>query len=226
MKKIFVLLFVIVGISAVSSVSAKSMVVILVSDHMADCTVAEALAAELDATIVKTPFNAYDKSVLDDILAINPEEVIIIGGPVAVSPEYYERLIERGIDVKRIGGRTRQQTSILVYNEYRQRFGLNPIIADGRQPYGLQGRFPVWFFDNETEINSFMNQYRSLVLNYGRAMSFAHRARYGILNVTDQEVENFGLGLQQRMRTQYGNHTWVRTRMRGHGMPPWARGRR
>lgn len=193
--------------------------IILVSDNYADCAVAEVLVEENEATIVKTSWGEFEQLVLDTIVDEAPDEVIIMGGTLAVVEDYETRLQEAGITFTRLWGHTRQQTSLAVFNHYRMMYNWSAAVADGTQPYRIAGRFPVWYFDNETEIDSFIQQHRAMVLNYGMSRHFVGRYGVSAMDVATAEVENFGLQLRDRIHMQYGNTTWIRQRMGvDHGM--------
>jgi hypothetical protein len=198
--------------------------IVLVSDNYADCAVAEALAEENDATIVKTTWGEFEQSVLDTIAAEAPDDVIIIGGPMAVLDDYETGLQDAGIDFNRAYGQTRQQTSLAVFNQYRNMYNWSAAVGDGTQPYRTAGKFPVWYFDDETEIDSFIQQHGAMVMNYGMSQRFAGRHGAPMMDVAPAEVQNFGLQMRDRIHMQYSNSTWIRQRvdmgpgmgMRGH----------
>lgn len=191
--------------------------IILVSDNYADCAVAESLSEENNATIVKTTWGEFEQSVLDSIVEAAPVEVIIIGGPMAVLEDYETGLQEAGINVSRASGPTRQQTSLSVFNQYQNRYNWSAAVADGAQPYRMAGKFPVWYFDNETEIDSFIQERRATVLNYGMSQRFAGRHGAPMADVAPEDLQNFGLQMRDRIHMQYGNSTWIRQRV---GMGP------
>jgi hypothetical protein len=196
--------------------------IILVSDNHADCAVAEAVAEENEATIVKTTWGEFEQSVLDTIQEAEPAEVIVIGGPMAVVGEYVTGLEEAGITVDRLWGQTRQQTSLAVFNRFRSRYNWSAAVGDGAQPYRMAGRFPVWFYDNESEIDGFLMQHRAMVMNYGMTRRFAGRYGTPMMDVAPAQVQNFGEQIRDRIHMQYSNGTWVRQRM---GMGPGKAGR-
>ncbi|ENN96699.1 cell wall binding repeat 2-containing protein, partial [Methanocaldococcus villosus KIN24-T80] len=66
--------------------------VILVSDNQADYLTALNIASLFnDTKVVVTPWGIYNESVVNEILKMKPEQVIIIGGPIAVPDEYVEK---------------------------------------------------------------------------------------------------------------------------------------
>ncbi|ACV24422.1 cell wall-binding protein [Methanocaldococcus fervens] len=115
-KKLLLLLLALL----VPAVSATT--VILVSDNQADCLVANNTASVLvDAKIVVTTWGVYDENLVDEILALNPDKVIIVGGPVAVPENYTAALEEAGIEVERIGGETRYETNRQVIEKFKEK---------------------------------------------------------------------------------------------------------
>ncbi len=184
--------------------------IILVADNQADCAVAEALADESGATIVKTTWGEFEQTVLDTIIETAPDSVTIIGGPMAVVEEYETKLEEAGITFERVWGETRQQTSMQIFNKYQDRYNWSAQVGDGKEPYRGVG-CPVWFYDNETEIDDFIQQRGATVMNYGMAQRFAGRHGAPTVDVTAAQVENFGQQIRERIQTRYGNNTWVRS---------------
>jgi hypothetical protein len=207
-KIISVAIFILL-IFVVSDATAESGVIILVSDNSADCSVAEALAEENNGTILKTAWGQFEQEVLDTILDAEPSEVIIVGGPRAVVDAYETQLEGAGIIVTRHWGRTRQQTSLAVFDAFRMRFNLSSAVGDGVLPYRMGRRFPIWFHDDETGIDNFLMQRRgAMVLNYGRNRRFAGRHGGRMRNVSQAQVDNYGRHLRNRIHMQYGNTTW------------------
>lgn len=183
---------------------------ILVSDNHADLAVAEALAEENGATILKTPWGEYDEAVLDLVLERKPNEVTIIGGPMAVLPEYESRILDAGMKVERLWGKTRQQTSIAVFDHGRMLYAWDPALGDGYQPYRMPGMFPIWLYDNETEIDAFMMEHTPTVLGYGMMEGFMGKYGSPMMDVLPAEVEDFGMQMNDRIHSRYGNYTWVK----------------
>ncbi|AFK23131.1 cell wall-binding repeat-containing protein [Pyrococcus sp. ST04] len=114
MKKVLSLLLSLLVILPMleSFVSAQAEnIVILVSDNEADSALAEKVAEILNAKVVVTPWGIYNESVVAEIMSLNPSLVIIIGGPKAVSPQYYDALQSLGISYTPIWGKDRVETS-------------------------------------------------------------------------------------------------------------------
>ena len=105
---------------AIPVVSATE--VVLVSDNAADHACAIGVANALNATIITTEWGTYDKNLVDEILALSPEKVIVIGGPVAVAENYTTALENVGIEVERVWGETRYETNANVTLRFQHQF--------------------------------------------------------------------------------------------------------
>jgi len=103
-----------IDVSALERQATISLV-ILVSDNPADMTDAQILAKYTGGMIVQAGWHEYDERIIDQIKELNPDQVIIIGGPKAVLPDYEEKLKELGIKYKRLWGETRIETAQKVY---------------------------------------------------------------------------------------------------------------
>ncbi|AIJ05378.1 cell wall binding domain [Methanocaldococcus bathoardescens] len=115
-KKLLLLLLALL----VPAVSATN--VILVSDNQADYLSAMNIASLFnDTKVVVTPWGIYNESVVDEILKLNPKQVIIIGGPVAVPEEYVEKLENLGIEVERVAGKDRYETNKEVIEKFKEK---------------------------------------------------------------------------------------------------------
>ncbi len=158
--------------------------IMLSSDNEADATVASAIAADINAALVITPRTVFSEEVLAAIKDANPRKVIIIGGSAAVPQEYADALKEAGIEAKVVGGKTRQQTSILAYAEFRNELDRKPVIADGRQPIAVQDAIPIYAYDDNDEIRGFA------------------KANANAMATNQAAVENANLGLEVRAITE------------------------
>jgi putative cell wall-binding protein len=96
-------------------------VALLVSDNLADSAVAESIANQYESlSIYYIEWGTYDQSVVDAILEQSPTQVIILGGPMAVVPEVEQAL--SGLDVIRIGGMDREETSLMAMQRFANRY--------------------------------------------------------------------------------------------------------
>jgi len=89
---------------------------ILVSDNPADYAAAKAVSSAMGVPVLTTPWGRFEGEVLEKLLSLNPGEVLIIGGPVAVVETYSEALGNKGVKVERIWGKDRAETSERVTN--------------------------------------------------------------------------------------------------------------
>ncbi|WP_297535751.1 hypothetical protein [Thermococcus sp.] len=128
MKKLAALLLAVLlaGFTAGGSVlcaSTPAKIVILVSDNPADLAMAKFVSNVTGFPIVVTPWGIYDPSVSARVLAYNPGEVIIIGGPLAVLDDYATDLKGFNVTVVRWWGETR--------------YGTNKAVIKGLESMGL-----------------------------------------------------------------------------------------
>ena len=121
-KKLLLLLLI-----TIPMVSATD--VVLVSDNCADQCVALEVADAINATVITTEWGVYNESLVNEILALNPDKVIIIGGNLAVVENYTTALENAGITVERVGGKDRYETNANVtlrfQNQFRYAYGNN-----------------------------------------------------------------------------------------------------
>ena len=101
------------GVTATSSETQETVTVILVSDNTADSGVAKLLANATGGVIVTTPWGVYEPNVTAEILGYAPDQVIIIGGPMAVVDQYVTDLEGYNITVYRWGGMNRYETNLI-----------------------------------------------------------------------------------------------------------------
>ncbi|ASJ12936.1 cell wall-binding repeat-containing protein [Thermococcus thioreducens] len=119
--------------------------VILVSDNEADAAIAQNIANLLGAQLIVSPWGTYDPAASAEILSIDPDRVIIIGGPVAVPEEYTKDLEEFGIPYERWYGETRYETNLVVIGSLKDEFpdvfdGIKTVvIANGRDALAIEG---------------------------------------------------------------------------------------
>ena len=115
--------------------------VILVSDNEADCALANYIAnITSNVVIIKTPWGVYDPNITAEIISYAPEEVIVIGGPIAVPDEYIEDLRDLGITVERWYGKNRYETNLAVLKNITARFQLQNrvILVAGKDLAGIK----------------------------------------------------------------------------------------
>ncbi|AIF70099.1 hypothetical protein PAP_08590 [Palaeococcus pacificus DY20341] len=153
-------------------------VIILVSDNEADCALADYISNLTDVVVVKTPWGVYDPNITADIISHAPDEVIILGGPVAVPEEYVEDLQNIGITVERWWGENRYETNIAVINNVTLKFNLQlqnkVILAVGNDTMGIQkalelaiqGRAMMVFVNQNTNITRTIKQLKVKVQEF------------------------------------------------------------
>ncbi len=106
--------------------------VLLVSNNLADSAVAESIANQIeDVIIFYTEWGQFVPSVADAIAQLCPSQVLILGGPMAVVSEYESALA--GLDVVRIGGEDRKETSFMAMEGLINRYSLKNkvVVANG-----------------------------------------------------------------------------------------------
>ena len=85
--------------------------------EFADALAGSPLAYLLDAPILLTPKTYLYDGILEELDRLDAEKVIILGGKLAISEEVEEELAEAGLDVQRIAGQSRYDTSALIAEE-------------------------------------------------------------------------------------------------------------
>lgn len=118
---------------AIGDTTGSGKTVILVSDNPADnATVNNIECVMSNAVIIHTPWGQYNQTVVSEIMAENPENVLIVGGPMAVPDEYSKTLNKLNISVKRIYGKNRYETNKKVFewvkSHYRHKLKLKKVI--------------------------------------------------------------------------------------------------
>lgn len=92
-------------------------VILANGDNFADALCAAPLAKKLNAPILLTQKSNLNESAKEEIKRLNVKHVVIIGLDGAVSQEAEQEIKAIGADVKRIGGKDRYETSIMVAKE-------------------------------------------------------------------------------------------------------------
>ncbi len=128
---------------------------ILVSNNEADLALALSVASDLNLPVISTNWGQFQKVVFDRIKNAKPNEVIVIGGSSAVPEKYKSDLEAAGIKVTVVGGKTRQQTSIQVYEKYKAQLKKKALVTSGREPITTSDSIPVYVYDNRAEVKQF-----------------------------------------------------------------------
>ncbi len=137
-KKYMIAVFCLLAFIATTSTGAAqgTNTVILVSDNEADTAVAEAIENVIEIDIATTPWGVFSEAVVDEINALEPSTVFILGGPKAVPSEYENSLSD--YTVIRISGKDRYATAAAALNHFRNNFkGRGIIVAYGFDSKGI-----------------------------------------------------------------------------------------
>lgn len=160
-KKLIALLFTLTLMPVPNALTQEvQRVVVLTSDNPADSAMGEVVGELLGANVITTEWGTYSPEVTMKVLKGEPDLVIVIGGTVAVPPEYEEDFSAVGVEVIRWGGSNREETSHAVFLGLKESFpsalgGVKSVVfIEGRNPvaYGLMksqfpGRSIVLFVD-------------------------------------------------------------------------------
>jgi 5'-nucleotidase/UDP-sugar diphosphatase len=92
-------------------------VVIARGDQYADALTAAPLADQNDAPILLTRSGGLAAGVAEEIERLGAEKAIVLGGTLAVSNDVVKQLETLGLEVDRIGGQTRYDTSVAIAAE-------------------------------------------------------------------------------------------------------------
>lgn len=92
--------------------------VILANGHeFADALTGVPLAHQLNAPILPVQSHILEPVVIEEIERLNPEDIIILGGPAAVEDSVETTLNNMGYSTSRIAGETRYETAALIADE-------------------------------------------------------------------------------------------------------------
>ncbi|HIJ98503.1 TPA: cupredoxin domain-containing protein [archaeon] len=128
---------------------------ILVSNNEADLALALSVASDINLAVISTNWGQFQKVVFDRIKALSPTEVIVVGGNSAVPEKYKSDLEAAGLKVTIVGGKTRQQTSIQVYEKFKTQLKKKALVASGKEPITTSDTIPVYAYDDSSEIKKF-----------------------------------------------------------------------
>ncbi|MBU5227728.1 cell wall-binding repeat-containing protein [Clostridium senegalense] len=92
-------------------------VVLASGEDYPDALCAVPLARKYSAPILLTRKNSLEKGLKDEITRLDTKKVFIIGGETVISKSVEQSIKDIGIDVERLGGATRYETSVLVGNK-------------------------------------------------------------------------------------------------------------
>lgn len=97
-----------------SKFSSAETVVIATGENFPDALSSAPLAAALRAPILLTKASLLPEAVVQEIQRLGASKAYIIGGTGVVSDSVKDRLVSLGLQVERIGGRDRYETSALI----------------------------------------------------------------------------------------------------------------
>ena len=131
----------------------------------------------------RLPQATLDALLLDDDGHDPIQQVIVVGGPQAVSPQVVARLEQAGLMVRRVAGQTRQDTAIRVWEFAEQEFGWllghinlargdNPVDALAGAPHAARDYAPILLTVNRDELGEANREFlRTRVRQQGWAQS-------------------------------------------------------
>ncbi|MDK2868929.1 MAG: hypothetical protein PWP39_164 [Pyrococcus sp.] len=203
------------GVTATTSTTTEfSSVVILVSDNEADVTLAEKIAEVINASIVITKWGVYEENVTAEIVSLDPDLVIIIGGPRAVVKAYEEDLEALGVTYIRAWGSTRVETAIDTINKISQMFPgfekkARVAIVHGWDLAGiihLRGKkfvIPIFIKDSSNVSITIINRFNGVEIvknkQHEKIMEkVKERIRERVKNVTEETIENITQEIAER----------------------------
>ena len=210
--------------SAGSAFAEGTATVILVSDNAADKAIAEYLANLTGAIVVTTTWGVYDPNVTAEILSYAPDQVIIIGGPMAVVDEYVTDLEEYNITVYRWWGANRYETDLAVVCNASKLFGIKfnaSVVVAGNDSLAIQTalrlaaekKAMIIYVNQSTNVSKLMERFqvREMVMVQSKASEKVMekvekelqkcncRAERVQTNVTKEQVERILKHVQRRI---------------------------
>ena len=96
--------------------------IVIVSNAQCDIAMAELLASVTEAQIVEVGWGKLDEQALEDVVESDPDNIIIIGGSMAVVDEIQHMLEQMGFSVFRVAGKDRAETSLELYGTFKEYF--------------------------------------------------------------------------------------------------------
>lgn len=146
-------------------------VILATGDNYADALVASPLAYELKSPILLNRGKSLDKRVLKEIKDLQAKNVIIVGGNNSVSESIESTLKNSGLEVSRINGSNRYDTSAKIAEKYKEKTGADKVvIASGENfpdalvagPYASKVKAPILLSGKKSVIESVRNQVSSI----------------------------------------------------------------
>jgi len=152
-KQMLLLLIILISFGAAA---AQESVIILVSNNAADHAAADVWAKKLNVILVVTPWGTLSQNAINEIASSGSKIVYVIGGHVAV-PNAESALSNLGLSVLRIGGKDREETSILIAERFSPQ---KAVLVNGYDVQGVQDsasiakieNMPLIFIGKDTDI--------------------------------------------------------------------------
>ncbi|MBH0161732.1 cell wall-binding repeat-containing protein [Fictibacillus sp. 26RED30] len=138
-----------INLSKKSWPQSTNVVVLTNSNAYADALAAGPLAYKNNAPVLLTQANVLTPSTKAEIQRLNPNKIIIVGGPASVSSEIENELSSTVKEVKRIGGINRYEVAANVAQEFENvksaviAFGMNFPDALSISPYASKNGIPI-----------------------------------------------------------------------------------
>ncbi|RLJ90797.1 cell wall-binding repeat-containing protein [Planococcus sp. 11815] len=103
-------------------------VVLVIGDNYPDALAGAPLAKKLNAPILLVKKDTVPASIMSEIGRLGAKNATILGGEIAISNQVVKQLESKGINVDRIAGSSRSETSALIAKEVG---GTSAIVASG-----------------------------------------------------------------------------------------------
>lgn len=100
-----------VEVSKVAYPDGADTVFVATADNYADALTGGPLAASLDAPILLTKRDFLNADTADEIERLDPDEIVVLGGPVAIADPTFDAIEDLGYPVDRIAGASRFETA-------------------------------------------------------------------------------------------------------------------
>lgn len=106
-------------------------VILARGDEFADALAGVPLAYQLDAPIILTSSNKLYGPALREIKRLRAKQVIVLGGPKAISDSIVTQLVNEKLSVRRIAGDARFETAAKIANELSPNGSKQVVVANG-----------------------------------------------------------------------------------------------
>lgn len=132
--------------------NSSNTVVLADGYNYADALTGSPLASALNAPILLTRSNRLESATRDEINRLNASNVVILGGEHAISSDVEDELANMGLEIERIAGETRYETSGLIAEAVIEETGATTgVLAYGFEfadamsiaPYAAENGMPI-----------------------------------------------------------------------------------